>query len=402
MFIEILKMAGEALFANKVRSFLSVLGIIIGVSTVIVVVGIGTGSQKKIEEQYKNLSATTIMIMKQMGREAVSSSKLEADDANLIAQNVENIKSTTVFISGNSTVAYGKESSSLNVFGNYDNFFEIGNLELNKGRLLSQEDISNKAKVAVIGSGAVTTLFGENFDTSKVVGEYINIGNKKFEIVGFLQENGGSAMGRMSYDDSVFIPYTTAESILGNQAMMSIVVLMDDVDNLKIGMEDITSLLRIQHKLKASQSDDFRIFDPGSIVDAAQSSASTMSLLLVSIATIVLIVSGVGIMNVMFVTVAERTKEIGIAKAIGAQKQDILLQFLSESIILSIGGGLVGVLLGQIIIPILNKFEDWYVVPSISGVVLAFTFSATVGLFFGFYPALKASRLDPVDALRSE
>ncbi|EKE07275.1 MAG: hypothetical protein ACD_18C00132G0002, partial [uncultured bacterium] len=337
-----------------------------------------------------------------MGRDAVSSSKLEAGDATLISQNVEHIKSTTVFISGNSTVAYGQESGSLNLFGIYDTFFEIGNLELETGRLLSEEDLSNKSKVVVIGSGALTTLFGEEAKATQAVGQSITVANKKMEIVGVLKENGGSAMGRMSYDDAAFTPYSTAESILGNQANMMIVVLMDDVDNLQTGMDDITSILRVQHKLKASQADDFRIFDPGSIVGAAQSSANTMSLLLVSIATIVLIVSGVGIMNVMFVTVAERTKEIGIAKAIGAQKQDILTQFLAESVILSIGGGMVGAILGQVIIPILNKFEGWYVVPSFSGVILAFTFSAAVGLFFGFYPALKASKLDPVDALRSE
>ncbi|KKS52315.1 MAG: hypothetical protein UV18_C0008G0041 [Candidatus Magasanikbacteria bacterium GW2011_GWC2_42_27] len=394
MFLEILKMAGEALWSNKIRSFLSVLGIIIGVSTVIVVVGIGTGAKKQIEEQYKNLSATTIMVMKQMGRDAVSSSKLEAEDATVISQNIEHIKSTTVFISGNSTVAYGQESGSVNTFGIYDTFFDIGNLELEAGRLLTQEDVSNKSKVIVIGSGALTTLFGEEAETTQAVGQFITVSNKKMEIVGILKENGGSVMGRMSYDDAVFVPYTTAESMLGNQANMMIVVLMDDVDNLQTGMDDITTILRIQHKLKASQADDFRIFDPGSIVGAAQSSADTMSLLLVSIATIVLIVSGVGIMNVMFVTVAERTKEIGIAKAIGAQKQDILTQFLAESVILSIGGGMVGALLGQIIIPILNTFEGWYVVPSVSGVILSFTFSAIVGLFFGFYPALKASKLD--------
>ncbi|HCM53653.1 MAG TPA: hypothetical protein DIS59_01750, partial [Candidatus Magasanikbacteria bacterium] len=191
MFLEILKMAGEALWSNKIRSFLSVLGIIIGVSTVIVVVGIGTGAKKQIEEQYKNLSATTIMVMKQMGRDAVSSSKLEAEDATVISQNIEHIKSTTVFISGNSTVAYGQESGSVNTFGIYDTFFDIGNLELEAGRLLTQEDVSNKSKVIVIGSGALTTLFGEEAETTQAVGQFITVSNKKMEIVGILKENGG-------------------------------------------------------------------------------------------------------------------------------------------------------------------------------------------------------------------
>lgn len=396
-------MAGEALISNKIRSFLSILGIVIGVSTVIVVVGIGTGSKKQIEDQYKNLSATQVMVMKTMGRGAITTSKLEVTDADIIRQQVAHVSDATAFVTGDSAVSYGKESSSFSLFGARYNFFDITNLDLLAGRLLTEEDDIGRAKVAVVGSGLVETLFGEDFDATKVVGETLTLDGKKVDIVGVLKENGGSAMGRMSYDDALYMPYTTAEkTMLGGNAQMMIVVLMDSVNYIESGMDEITTVLRAEHKLKLTQEDDFRMFDPGSMVGAAQDSANTMSLLLVSIATIVLIVSGVGIMNVMFVTVAERTKEIGIAKAIGAKQEDILSQFLLESIILSIGGGLIGVGIGQIVIPILNQFDGWYVVSSFSGVILSFTFSALVGLFFGFYPAFKASRLDPVDALRSE
>ncbi len=403
MYWEIFKMAGEALISNKIRSFLSILGIVIGVSTVIVVVGIGTGSKKQIEDQYKNLSATQVMVMKTMGRGAITTSKLEVTDADIIRQQVAHVSDATAFVTGDSAVSYGKESSSFSLFGARYNFFDITNLDLLAGRLLTEEDDIGRAKVAVVGSGLVETLFGEDFDATKVVGETLTLDGKKVDIVGVLKENGGSAMGRMSYDDALYMPYTTAEkTMLGGNAQMMIVVLMDSVNYIESGMDEITTVLRAEHKLKLTQEDDFRMFDPGSMVGAAQDSANTMSLLLVSIATIVLIVSGVGIMNVMFVTVAERTKEIGIAKAIGAKQEDILSQFLLESIILSIGGGLIGVGIGQIVIPILNQFDGWYVVSSFSGVILSFTFSALVGLFFGFYPAFKASRLDPVDALRSE
>ncbi len=403
MFWETLKMALEALLSKKVRTFLSILGIIIGVSTVIVVVGIGAGAKKQIADQYKNLSATTIMVQKKMGRGAITFSKLKAEDATVISSQVPNVQNITTMVAGDNTVAYESESTSLSVIGIQDTFFAITNLELNVGRNLTQEDVDEKNRVAILGATAFETLFGEDADPTSALGQSVTVGGKKVEIIGVLKENGGSAMGRMSYDNAIFVPYTTAQkSLLGNMSSLAIVIQMNDPVNVETGMENITAVLRTEHKLKDSAEDDFMIFDPGSMVEAAQTSANTMSLLLTSVATIVLIVSGVGIMNVMFVTVAERTKEIGIAKAIGAKQKDILLQFLSESVILSIGGGLIGVVIGQIIIPILNRFEDWYVVYSTGGVILAFTFSAIVGLFFGFYPALKASRLDPVDALRSE
>jgi putative ABC transport system permease protein len=396
-------MALEALVSNKLRSLLSILGIIIGVSTVIVVVGIGTGAKMQIEEQYKNLSATQIMVMESMGRSAITKSKLDLDDVEVIRQKVEHVGDTTAFVTGNTSVSYEKESSSFSLFGTHDNFFSITNLDLETGRFLTLEENEKRARVGVVGAGLIETLFGEDVDVEELIGKSVTLSGKKIEIVGVLNKNGGSAMGKMSYDDAIYIPYSTAEkTILGESAQITISVLMESVDYVKTGVEDITAVLRVEHKLSSTQNDDFRIFDPGSIVGAAQDSANTMSLLLIAVATIVLIVSGVGIMNVMFVTVAERTKEIGIAKAIGAKQEDVLSQFLLESIILSVGGGLVGVVVGQIAIPILNHFEGWYVLPSFFGVILSFTFSALVGLFFGIYPAFKASRLDPVDALRGE
>lgn len=403
MYLETFKMALEALVSNKLRSLLSILGIIIGVSTVIVVVGIGTGAKMQIEEQYKNLSATQIMVMESMGRSAITKSKLDLDDVEVIRQKVEHVGDTTAFVTGNTSVSYEKESSSFSLFGTHDNFFSITNLDLETGRFLTLEENEKRARVGVVGAGLIETLFGEDVDVEELIGKSVTLSGKKIEIVGVLNKNGGSAMGKMSYDDAIYIPYSTAEkTILGESAQITISVLMESVDYVKTGVEDITAVLRVEHKLSSTQNDDFRIFDPGSIVGAAQDSANTMSLLLIAVATIVLIVSGVGIMNVMFVTVAERTKEIGIAKAIGAKQEDVLSQFLLESIILSVGGGLVGVVVGQIAIPILNHFEGWYVLPSFFGVILSFTFSALVGLFFGIYPAFKASRLDPVDALRGE
>ncbi|MCK5211876.1 FtsX-like permease family protein [Candidatus Parcubacteria bacterium] len=210
-------------------------------------------------------------------------------------------------------------------------------------------------------------------------------------------------MGRSSLDDAVFLPNTFAEkSILGSKAFLMIFTLADDVENIEIASKEIVSVLRNEHKLRDSQDDDFRIMDAGAMVGAAQDAAALMSLLLTAIAAITLLVSGIGIMNVMFVTVAERTKEIGIAKAIGGKQGDILSQFLLESVILSMMGGVIGLIIGNSIIFIFRNTELISLAPSLMGIIIGFGFSALVGITFGFYPALKASRLDPVDALRSE
>jgi putative ABC transport system permease protein len=209
----------------------------------------------------------------------------------------------------------------------------------------------------------------------------------------------------MNYDESVFVPYNyTKEKLMsgGGRENVRIIALTDDVDNVDAAIEEITDLLRAEHGLDSSEDDDFSVMDAGSMVDAAQSSASTLTMLLTLVATVVLLVSGIGIMNVMFVTVAERTKEIGIAKAIGGTQKVILGQFLSESVMLSMLGGLLGVATGQLAISIIDKMNLISVVTSYTGVAIGFGFSVVVGIFFGFYPALKASRLDPVDALRSE
>jgi putative ABC transport system permease protein len=221
-------------------------------------------------------------------------------------------------------------------------------------------------------------------------------------VVGILKKLG-SRLGMISIDEAVIIPSSTAEkSILGTKGQVMIVTTVDNVDNTGIATSSIASVLRSEHKLSTTQENDFNIMDAGSMVAAAQESAKTMTSLLTAIAAITLLVSGIGIMNVMFVTVAERTKEIGIAKAIGGKQSDILLQFLLESVILSMVGGLIGMAIGQALIPIISYFNLIAMASSATGPIIGFSFSVVVGIFFGFYPAFKASRLDPVDALRSE
>jgi putative ABC transport system permease protein len=402
MFWEIIKMSFESLLAKKTRSILSMLGIIIGVSTVIAVFAIGQGAQQAVNSQFQNLSANSILVMSMRGRGSVGSSKLSIADAKIIMEKAIYVDKITAAIQGNSTVVYGGTSGSASISGVDENYFGVSNLKLAFGRLLTADDISSRAKVAVLGSGAVETFFA---DGTNPIGASVSIGGKKMEVVGTLIEVGTS-MGPMRMDDSVFIPNTTAEaSVVGDRGQKIINIQAKSVDLVELATEEITAILREAHKLKTSAENDFQIMDAGSMVATAQESAKMMTVLLTAIAAITLLVSGIGIMNVMFVTVAERTKEIGIAKAIGGKQLDILTQFLYESIILSMVGGSVGIILGQFAIYSITKFNllsSITMASSLTGPLIGFSFSVLVGVFFGFYPAFKASRLDPVDALRSE
>ncbi len=402
MKIEIIKMAIESLFANKTRSFLSMLGIIIGVTTVIAVFAVGQGAKKAVDDQFQGLSANSIIVMPMRGKGSTGSSKLKTADSKIIIENALHISEATAVIQENATVSFESVSDSFGVTGVESNYFKISNIEIDQGRLITNEDVDGNEKIVVLGSGAVETLFPEE---KEIIGKNIKINGKVLEIVGTTKETGRS-MGKSSLDDVVFLPNTTAEkSILGAKAFIMIFALADDVENVEIASAELTKALRDEHRLKDGQADDFRIMDAGAMVGAAQNAANLMSLLLISIAAITLLVSGIGIMNVMFATVSERTKEIGIAKAIGGKRKDILTQFLLESAVLSMIGGIIGVIFGNSIIYLVNKTPLSSMItlaPSLIGIIIGFSFSVLVGVFFGFYPALKASRLDPVDALRNE
>lgn len=284
-----------------------------------------------------------------------------------VLQESQFIANGAATISGNGTVAFGKEEVSASVQGADLSFFEIANLKIEHGRLFTESEADERKKVVVLGSAVATELNEENPQT--LVGEIISVAKKKVEVIGILEENG-SSFGPFSYDDTVFSPFSTAERhLLGKDIQARLMFLAEEVDVLPFAQEELTELLRENHKLKANKEDDFRVRDAGSMVASAQDSTEAMTLLLTGVATIVLIVSGIGIMNVMFVTVAERTKEIGIMKAIGAKQRDILFQFLLEAVILSLIAGVIGICLGQLVIPLLKSFEAIF---SITGVVLSF------------------------------
>jgi putative ABC transport system permease protein len=399
MWFEIVTMSFESLLAKKTRSVLSMLGIIIGVSTVIAVFAIGQGAQNAVNAQFQNLSANSIMVMSNMGRQATASSKLTAADAVAIREQADHVKSVTGAIMGNGSVSFGSTAKSYSLIGADSEYMSISNLTVVNGAFFTAQDVANKEMVAVLGATAAADLFESGTDP---VGQTITAGGKKVKVVGVLKEVG-SRLGPMSVDEAVILPYTSAEkSILGGRSMVMLNIQADSVDVIETATAEVKAILRAEHKLKLIQEDDFRVMDAGSMVATAQDTAKMMTYLLTAIAAITLLVSGIGIMNVMFVTVAERTKEIGIAKAIGGKRADILGQFLMESVILSMIGGGIGIAIGLGLIPLVGKLNIITLAYSWTGPAIGFGFSVLVGVFFGFYPAFKASRLDPVDALRSE
>ncbi len=388
--IEILRTIFINIRENKFKVFLTSLGIIVGALTIVLVIAIGKGSEAKVREQFKALSAENIDIMS--GREP-SSPSLDESLVNILKQETTAVKDVTISINGNGEASYNGNSFSSSVLGAMENYKETSNLNIEYGNFITEYDNERRKKVVVVGYDVANELFGE--EKTDAIGQNIIIKGKKYEIVGILKRIGSSMPGFNS-DESVIVPYKTAQKyVVGKRSKPRITVTAKDVDSVELAMEEITKILQKEYKGK---SDSFMIRNAGSMLTAAQDSAKTMSLLLMAIGTIVLAVGGIGIMNVLFVSVQERTKEIGILKAIGARRKDILLQFLLEAIIISASGGVIGIFLSMIIMPLM-KYTTLTVVSSAYGYIMALLFSIGTGTFFGYYPALKASSLKPIDAL---
>ncbi|MDO9591989.1 MAG: ABC transporter permease [Erysipelotrichaceae bacterium] len=380
--------------ANKFRVFLTALGIIVGSLTIILVVGIGQGSQASVEEQFAKLNAGTIYV--QSTQNSNTKISLTTEVLQAIDDNAAYVDAATISVNGKAMINYYQSSYDSSVTGVLDNYQPLNNIVMAYGEFIRYGDSENKNRTAVLGNDLAEFLF--EGDPSVAVGKTITIENRKFEVIGVMKRLGDSTQG-VNIDESVIIPYeTSVKYIVGSDVKPRIIALAKDVDQVTLAMDEISAILTT---IYGSDASNLTIRDAGSRLVVAQVSARTMSILLVSIAVIVLIVGGIGIMNVLFVSVKERTREIGILKALGARRKDILLQFLIESILISTAGGLIGILLGFILMPMMAYIEI-RTIPSVYGNLLALFFSIATGTFFGYYPALKAAGLRPIDALSYE
>jgi putative ABC transport system permease protein len=392
---------------NKMRSILTMLGIIIGVSAVIAMIAVGSGAKARIAEQIASMGSNLLIVLSgsstsggmRWGSGTVPT--LTVDDSKAILSEVPAVKYVAPNLQGVAQVVYGNQNWSTSVNGTTPEVLDIREWPIVSGRPFTQQDVDGATKVCLLGKTVVDNLFG-GIDP---VGQIIRIKNVPFTVVGVLGSKGQTTFGQ-DQDDTIFVPLTTAQKrLFGMQfpgMVRVIAVQAKEPELMKEAEDQINALLRQRHRIQPSQDNDFTVRNLTEVMASAQQSANVMSLLLGAIASISLIVGGIGIMNIMLVSVTERTREIGIRVAVGAKSKDILLQFLIESLVLSLIGGILGITIGIGGTYILSSFTQWPTLLSIQAIFLAFFFAGSVGVFFGFYPARKASLLDPIEALRYE
>ena len=402
-----LRIALRALVANKMRSGLTMLGIIIGVGAVITMVAVGSGAKARIEEQIASMGSNLLMV--DSGSSASGGFRLGAgttptltvDDAKAIETEIPGVKYVAPSIRGAAQVVYGNQNWSTGITATAPEMIDIRGWTLSSGRPFTEQELAGAAKVCVLGKTVVDSLFG-GIDP---IGQIVRIKKIPFIVVGVLSPKGQTTWGQ-DQDDIIFVPLTTGQKQLFGQTfpgmVRSIAVQAWGPEDVKEVETQITELLRQRHRIQPNQDNDFSVRNLTEVMSSAEESANVMSLLLGSIASISLIVGGIGIMNIMLVSVTERTREIGIRIAVGAKGRDILLQFLIESLVLSLMGGILGIGIGMIGTVILSSLTQWPTLFSTKAILLAFFFSGSVGVFFGFYPARKASLLNPIEALRYE
>jgi putative ABC transport system permease protein len=394
----------RALRRNKMRSMLTALGIIIGVASVVAMVAVGDGAQARITSQVSALGQNLLTVFAGSKKSGGvnsglgSASAITLADAEAIQREVPDVAAVSPEVSVTAQAIANGRNWSTTVVGESQDYLRIRDWKLAAGSIFNESDIRSAAKIAVIGSKTANELFGP----LNPVGQSVRIGNIPFTIIGLL-ESKGAGMGGANQDDRILIPYTTAmKRITGDRYLRSVNVEIRSADRMEIAQQQIASLLRQRHRLTSDQCDDFNIFNQKEIADTVNSISKIITLLLGSVAGISLVVGGIGIMNIMLVSVTERTREIGIRIAVGAQPGDIRLQFLIEAVTLSLLGGLIGVLCGVGASRLVGMVADFEAVVSTGSIILAFGVSSVIGIFFGFYPAHMAAALDPIVALRYE
>ncbi|MDH4045211.1 MAG: ABC transporter permease [Gemmatimonadota bacterium] len=400
---EIIVVALSAIRANKLRSMLTMLGIVIGVAAVITMVALGSGAQKAVQDQIEQLGTNLLTIYPgQSFMRGVASGdrvSLTVDDAKALENTSAVIANVVPEISGNQQVKLGNQNINVNVNGTTPNYLTVQNYKLVAGRMFTKGDDEARRRVAVIGY-AVPEMLGSNGPA--MIGQTIQIRGIPFEIVGLLAEKGTSS-GWGNPDEQILIPLQTAQyRVVGRDRLRSLTVEVAHPDSVNIAMLEIERALRSAHGIRPGGDNDFQIRNRSEFLATFEETTRTFTFLLAGIAAVSLLVGGIGIMNIMLVSVTERTKEIGIRKALGATRHSILLQFMVEALVLCLMGGVMGIILGAGGAMALSRIANWNTLISPSAVVLAIAFSAGVGLFFGIWPAQRAARLDPIQALRYE
>jgi putative ABC transport system permease protein len=396
--------AFRALRRNKMRSILTALGIIIGVGAVITMVSIGDGAESQVEAQIASLGQNIILVFAGSATTGGARSgyggagTLTLDDAAEIKSQVRNVAGVSPEVRGQAQVQANGLNWQTRIMGESEDYLAMRQWPLAGGSNFSDQDIRSDGKVCIIGESIVTNLFPDG----DPIGKTLRIRNLPFKIEGVLASKGFSLQGT-DQDDIILIPYTSAMKRFSRQSFLGTInVQAEDADHMPQIEQDIANLLRDRHHIVSGRDDDFRVQDQQEIAEAATATTRTMTFLLGAIAGVSLLVGGIGIMNIMLVSVTERTREIGIRMAVGAHGSDIRMQFLIEAVVLSLMGGTLGILLGIGGSQVLSHFNHWPVLISTVAIVTAFAFSGAVGVCFGYYPASKAAQLDPIDALRYE
>lgn len=407
--LTIFKIAIKAIWVNKMRSVLTSLGIIIGVAAVIVMLAVGEGTKKKIEDQMASMGSNLLMIVSGSvtsgGARAGFGAQptLTLEDAYAIERSVAHASQVAPSVGGTVQVVYGNQNWSTQATGTTPSLFIIRSWDIANGSVFTDEEVRQNSSVVILGRTVADNLFG----VVDPVGRSVRLNNMPFKVAGVLKARGQSSSGQ-DQDDTVIVPVTTAmKKLFGTQfrgTVRNIMVQTYTPEDLAAAEEEIAVLLRQRHNITGKKQDDFVIRNLTQMMESAMEASQTFTFLLAAIASISLLVGGIGIMNIMLVSVTERTREIGIRMAIGAKAWDIRLQFLVEALVLSLAGGILGIISGVAVALLINKFAEGFlpIVITFSPMVVAFAFSGFVGIFFGFYPAYKASMLNPIDALRFE
>jgi len=401
---ESLEVALEGLAANKMRAALTMLGVIIGVGAVIAMLAIAHGAREQTMQRIKQMGTNVLMVMSGQSRRGAvrggfgSNLTLTLEDCEAIPAKCPSVVTAVPETRQNLQVKYLNQNTNTTILGTTPDYLSVRDYSVQQGRFFSSQDVRGNRKVAAIGPTTAQNLFG----TSSPVNKWIHIKGTRFRVVGLMASKGATG-GFSDADDQIFIPVTTAmRRLFGVQYIRTIGVEAKSMALMDQATSEIETLLRKRHKIAEGEDDDFGIRNQAEFMEMAQETSRVFTWLLAGIASVSLLVGGIGIMNIMLVSVTERTREIGLRKALGARRHDILLQFLIESMVLCLLGGAVGVLFGLLTSAVVARLTEWNVAVSLQSIVLSFSFAALVGIFFGLYPARQASMLDPIDALRYE